>query len=272
MHINKKFLNIVKCVLNKYYNNSYRTRKHKEIFYFTQILTLFYSCPYWTRYPGKTNGRYLNKKHNEYIKKGIYNEIYNTIINKYHNTKKYETYRHILTDTCFIPNKYGHKLKRNACYKWKKGLKISAITDADGIPLSITTDHANVHDSKIYIDTYNKMKINTNADKYKNSNRHKQYFLADIGYDSNKIKQTMNKLGYTCIIPQNKRNIKNKKKLRKINKHHKTVYKKRIVVENYFSWIKQYPKLMSVFETTANNFLSIVKIVSAYILFKRKCV
>jgi len=50
------------------------------------------------------------------------------------------------------------------------------------------------------LDTYDKMKINTNADKYTKSNRHKQYFLADIGYDSNEIKKIMNIKGYTCII------------------------------------------------------------------------
>ena len=114
-------MNIVETVLNKYYNNSYRTRKHKEIYYFENILKLLYSCPYWSRYNGEINGLYLNKKHIEYVKKGIYNEIFDIILNKYHHTKKYETYRYILTDTCFIPNKYGHNLKRNACYKWKKG-------------------------------------------------------------------------------------------------------------------------------------------------------
>lgn len=272
MRINKSFLNIAELILNKYYNNSYRTRKHNEIYYFENILKLLYSCPYWSRYNGTISGLYLNKKHNEYTKKGIYDEIFDTILNIYHNTKKYETYRHILTDTCFIPNKYGYGLKRNACYKWKKGLKISVITDAHGIPLSITANNANIHDSKIYLDTYANMKINTHADKYKHSNRHKQYFLADIGYDSNKIKKLMSKDGYTCIIPQNIRNTKNKNKIRKINKHHKQIYKKRITVENYFSWIKQYPKLTSVYETTVTNFLSIVQIVSAYILFKRKCV
>ena len=72
---------------------------------------------------------------------------------------------------------------------------------------------------------------------------HKQYFLADKRYDSNKIIKMLNQKGYTPIIPQNKRNIKDKSKLRTLNSQEKKIYKKRIIVENYYSYylsISQY--------------------------------
>ena len=49
-------------------------------------------------------------------------------------------------------------------------------------------------------------------------NRYKQYLLADSGYDSKENHNFLIKKGYTPIIIQNKRNIKNKNLIRKQNK------------------------------------------------------
>jgi len=141
--------------------------------------------------------------------------------------ENYDAFRYISTDICFIPNKYGYNTKRNPQYEWKKGLKVSTIINNNGNPLAITTGEGNKNDCKIFLDIYDEIIIDTVAYKYKNSNRYKQYFLADKIYDTNEIKNLMNKDGFNCIIPQNRRNIKDKKKLRRLNNKQKTVYKKK---------------------------------------------
>jgi len=52
--------------------------------------------------------------------------------------------------------------------------------------------------------------------KQKNNNRYKQIFMADKGYDSKDILKILKKKGYKPIIPQNLRNIKNPKLIRKM--------------------------------------------------------
>jgi len=118
----------------------------------------------------------------------------------------------------------------------------------NGIPISININPGNKYDSKILSETINEKIINTDTIKYKNNNRYKQYLLGDSGYDSNKNAQLLKKKGYTPIIIQNKRNIKNKKLLRILNVTQKKIYKKRNKIENYHSWIKKFPKIKSLYE------------------------
>lgn len=59
------------------------------------------------------------------------------------------------------------------------------------------------------------------------NNRYKQYILADAGYHSNYNIKLARRKGYIPIILQNKRNIKNKKLIRKLTTKHKIIYKKK---------------------------------------------
>lgn len=59
------------------------------------------------------------------------------------------------------------------------------------------------------------MLVDTETRKYKNVNKHKHYFLADKGYDSNIIRNMLIEKGYYVIIPFNKKNTKNISKIKK---------------------------------------------------------
>lgn len=90
----------------------------------------------------------------------------------------------------------------------------------------------------------NKCFIDCKTKKYSKHNRYKQYLLADSGYDSINNHNILIKKGYTPLIKQNRKNIKNKKLIRKFNKKQKEIYKKRIIIENYHSWIKKFSKTL----------------------------
>lgn len=60
------------------------------------------------------------------------------------------------TDTSFIYNKKCRGLNRNKYFKYKKGVKISTINDANGIPLLIFVSNGNVNDACVFHDTYKK--------------------------------------------------------------------------------------------------------------------
>ena len=269
MKIKNSFVEIFEEIIKDDYKNDYRSRKRNESEYFKEIIKVIYSSPYWSRYNSHISNKLLNKKHNEYIKKGYYKKIYEVILKNYIKLSKYSRFKHISTDTCFIPNKYCSGLMRNKFYKSKKGLKISSINDANGIPLSIIVVNGNVNDAKILKNTYERSVIKTNPQKYKNSNRHKQHFLADKGYDSKNNRKYLKEKGFNTIIPYNTRNTKDPKKINKLTDKEKQIYKKRIVVENYYSWIKQFSKINFVYESNMTNFLNLVYLASAVIISNR---
>ena len=72
-----------------------------------------------------------------------------------------------------------------------------------------------------------------NVVDYDHDVKHKWYFLADPAYDSLKIREKIRDLNLESLIPprvrfayQNKRNIKDPLKIRKLNECEKEIYKK----------------------------------------------
>lgn len=269
MKIKESLINLFQEIISKHYTDNYPSRKVDEITYFKEILYVLRSHTYWSRYRGPINWKVLHNKHMEYIKRGFYDELFKLVIQRYIQSQGYYILKIQSTDTSFIPNKYCKKLPRNKFYKSKRGVKISSINDVNGIPLSLIVTEGSVNDSKVLMDTYNEMYTKPQANKYSKSNRHKQHFLADKGYDSAEIRTTLKNEGYDTIIAYNKRNTKDVSKLKKLTAKEKVIYKKRIKVENYYSWIKQYPKLMFVFTRNMKNFEQLLYLVNCILISNR---
>ena len=83
--------------------------------------------------------------------------------------------------------------------------------------------------------------------------------MCDKGYDSSVIRKFINNMECNAIIPYNMRNSKESKTL---SKEEKLIYKKWIKVENYFSWIKQYPKLDKLYEKSIKSYLGLCTLAS----------
>ena len=135
--------------------------------------------------------------------------------------------------------------------------------------MSLIVTEGAVNDSQTLINTYNNMYIDPQTTKYKNSNKHKQHFLADKGYDTNEIRTFLGNKGYDVIIPYNKRNTKDLNKIKQLKIKQKHIYRNRMVIENYYSWIKQFPKLMFVFEKSMNNYQQILYLATSILIFNR---
>jgi len=249
--------------------DDYRSRKHTEEEYIREIMNMLNNSVYWSRYNGSINGKVLNNKHNYYIRHGVYIDFYVYLLKHYLKTNRTSKLKFISTDTTFIQNKFCSLVGRNKYYKNKKGVKISTIVDAYGIPLSIFATNGTVNDGKVFLETYNRMLIFQNTKKYEKNNRYKQYLLADPQYDTKQIRTFLEDKGYTVIVCQNKRNIKNQNLLKSFNAHQKTIYKKRLKVENNYAWSKLCPKLGYVYDKSITSFEHLYYIVSSIILFNR---
>lgn len=235
----------------------------------------------WNSYNGIMNGNTLRKKHNEWVKLGVYEYVYKKIVKKYLKTTKItEELKYQSIDSTFIEDINGSKYSSyNFIYKRRKGeaskgIKVTSLVTTKGIPISINVDPGNKYDSPLLPAVINNCFIDCNTKKYANHNRYKQYLLADKGYDSKNNKKLLIKKGYTPLIIQNRKNIKNKQLLQVLGNHQKKIYGKRIIIENYHSWLKKFCKVKSLYEHNIDSYkglllLSISVIISRRISNKR---
>ncbi len=135
-----------------------------------------------------------------------------------------------------------------------KGIKISAITDKNGLPLSIFISPANIHDSKLYLPTISKVRIKLPTGR---PITRPGLINGDKAYDTKAIRGYNKIRGIKSNIPVNKRNRKNIKKGRPI-KLDKDIYKKRNAVERFFSWIEADKKILPRYERLEVSYLGLV--------------
>lgn len=264
----------------------------------------------WNKFKGTIqnpiNGKYLNAIHNKYCRNNVYNEIEKQILNKYLKNGREKKLKFQTIDSSFIQNKQGSvknnnylltnkekikniKIKRNnellpinkqtkertfidfnRYNGRKKYFKILVIVDTFGTPLTKAIASSKESDSSTltrtvcnlpYLKTLNNSKIN----------RYKQTFLADSGYDTKQNKKFLIRKGYTPLIKYNKRNTKDKKKIKKnsFNKNESNIYKKRLIVESFNSWIKNYPTINQNYQKSIRSFEGLFSLGCSIIISKR---
>ena len=79
-------------------------------------------------------------------------------------------------------------------------------------------------------------------------------FLADKGYDSDALVETLQERGITPVIPSKA----NRKQPRKTDF---ALYRERNLVERFFCKLKQYPAIATRYDKLANTFLAAVALV-----------
>jgi transposase len=234
------------------HNKKYSTRE-----YVCGIVEVLSNNVSWRKYNGKINGRVLNNKHNYYSKIGVYEELYKINLIKYLKLNK-SSQKYLSIDSSFITNKEGkEKIGRNIYYKNKQGRKITSIVDEKGTPLLIKISKGNRHDARIapkILEKVEPVKI-----------KEERYILADKGYDSKKIREIIRKKGYKPVIA--KRKYKNGQ--RSLKKSEIKKYRKRIIVENFFAWIKAYPKINIIYEKTLKSYTGLLLLGISMFIYKR---
>ena len=120
--------------------------------------------------------------------------------------------------------------------------KIHCVTDALGNPLEFLITPGNYADCTQFKELIKNLEF--------------EAVLADKGYDSNSIVESIEKQGAESTIPP-RRN-------RKIQRFYdKEIYKERHKIENLFGWMKYYRRLFSRFDKLKHNFLGFVHFVGA---------
>ncbi len=124
--------------------------------------------------------------------------------------------------------------------------KIHMAADAHGNPIDFEITGGEVHDSRAAPEVISKVKT-------------AEHFVADKGYDSDKIRDQVRAAGMNPVIP---RKSNSKKPNPEFDKH---LYKMRHLVENLFARLKHYRSIATRFEKLARNFKSLVYIACSMI-------
>jgi hypothetical protein len=158
------------------------------------------------------------------------------------------------TDTTTIPNKYGtDKTGRNIHYNRKKNTKLSITTDKFGIVYNANIYSGSMADSTIFADNCNNDLIQLPNIMHMNA-----YFLADSGYDVKSIRNYLSRIGLIPIIPQNKRNIKDAKKIIRLSKQDKIRYNNRIKIENINARLKANRRINNRYDKNSAMFMGFI--------------
>jgi len=128
---------------------------------------------------------------------------------------------------------------KNHTDRGRKALKLSLITDQNGIAFSVTTDPGNRPDVTLLLSSLEGMLLNVES----------LPLYADRGYDSRKNRRICSMHGLQDRIFRRKT-----KTVRRTNA-------KRIVVEHSFSWLDKYRRLLMFYEQTPAPFTSFVFLV-----------
>ena len=129
------------------------------------------------------------------------------------------------------------------------------IVDRNGLPLAITTHAANHHEVTLVQLTFDFYMIEAKPEK----------LIGDRAYDSDRLDDDLKNDGVEMISPHRKNRVMQKtqdgRKLRR--------YKRRWIVERFWSWLHWQRRLVVRWEYYPTNFLGFVQLASICILLKQ---
>jgi transposase len=136
-----------------------------------------------------------------------------------------------------------------------KGVKIMAIVDRHGLPLSVSTYAANHHEVTLVQLSFDFYMIEAKPDN----------LIGDRAYDSDKLDDELREEGIEMIAPHRR----NRTKPRTQDGRRLRRYERRWLVERFFAWIQWQRRLLIRWEYYAENFLGFVQLASIAILLRQ---
>jgi transposase len=135
-----------------------------------------------------------------------------------------------------------------------KGVKILAIVDRNGLPLSVSTHAANHHEVTLVQLSFDFYMIEAKPEN----------LIGDRAYDSDKLDEQLRREGVEMIAPHRsnrKRKTQDGRRLRR--------YERRWIVERFFAWIQWRRRLLVRWEYYPINFLGFVQLAAICILLRQ---
>ena len=135
-----------------------------------------------------------------------------------------------------------------------KGVKIMAIVDRHGLPLSVSTHAANHHEVTLVQLSFDFYMIEAKPEN----------LIGDKAYDSDALDTSLKKQGVEMIAPH-----RSNRKFKTQDGRRLRRYERRWLVERFFAWLQWKRRLLIRWEYYAENFLGFVQLASITMLLKR---
>ena len=197
---------------------------------------------------------------------------YKTVHRRFQRWCRQEVLRHVLTDLantlrdegeideseCFIDATFASAMGGGEAIgptKRGKGVKIMAIVDRHGLPLSVSTYAANHHEVTLVQLSFDFYMIESKPEN----------LIGDRAYDSDQLDDELKKQGTEMIAPHRS----NRKKRRTQDGRRLRRYERRWIVERFFAWIQWQRRLLVRWEYYAQNFLGFVQLAAMVILLRQ---
>jgi transposase len=135
-----------------------------------------------------------------------------------------------------------------------KGVKIMAIVDRHGLPLSVSTHAANHHEVTLVQLSFDFYMIEAKP----------EHLIGDKADDSDKLDKALAEQDVQMIAPH-----RENRKLKTQDGRALRRYARRWLVERYFAWLQWKRRILVRWEYYASNFLGFVQLASATMLLKR---
>ena len=135
-----------------------------------------------------------------------------------------------------------------------KGVKIMAIVDRHGLPLSVSTHAANHHEFTLVQLSFDFYMIEAKPEN----------LIGDKAYDSDELDASLKQQGVEMIAPHRSNRTLKTQDGRALRR-----YQRRWLVERFFAWLQWKRRLLVRWEYYAGNFLGLVQLASITMLLKR---
>ena len=136
-----------------------------------------------------------------------------------------------------------------------KGVKIMAIVDRHGLPLSVSTHAANHHEVRLVQLCFDFYMIEAKPEN----------LIGDRAYDSDPLDEELRNDGIEMIAPHRS----NRSKPPTQDRRRLSRYARRWLIERFFAWIQWQRRILVRWEYHAQNFLGFVQLACLVVLFRR---
>ena len=199
----------------------------------------------------------------KFSKANVFKKVYLQLLDVYFKRNKSGKLKHLSVATSFVRNQCSKHVAFNGYYKKKRLSKLSMIVDSNGVPISALITEGNHNDQKLFHRNWKNLFVEITSNN--NNNKHKRYLLADAIYDAERVRQSAISKNITPIIWKRKY----KGRSIQLSKNHKQIFKRRIVIENCFSWIYQNQRTYKRFDKSNQAYMSFLFMAFIRIILRR---
>jgi transposase len=129
-----------------------------------------------------------------------------------------------------------------------------AVADRHSLPIAVGIASGQRHEATLVIETLGQRFVRDRLVR----------LIGDKAYDSNPLDAELTEMGIDMIAPNHVTRTEQTQDRRKLPR-----YKRRWLIERFFSWLMRWRRLVTRYEYKSENFLGLVQLACAVILLRR---